>query len=73
LTEQGLTHHYSLMNTSRVTPQLRATIPAGVRKALGLNVGDWISWRVDDDGEVEVRRVADSSVDPRTMTRSTDS
>jgi AbrB family looped-hinge helix DNA binding protein len=61
------------MNTSRVTPQLRATIPAGVRKALGLNVGDWISWRVDDDGEVEVRRVADSSVDPRTMTRSTDS
>jgi antitoxin PrlF len=53
------------MEMSRVTSKYQATVPADVRAALGVKAGDQISWQVDDDGDVKVRRVDDKTADPK--------
>lgn len=44
------------METSRLTSKYQATVPADVRKALGLKAGDAIAWEVSADGEARVRK-----------------
>ena len=44
------------METSKLTSKHQATVPADVRKALGLRAGDTIQWEVDADGAARVRK-----------------
>lgn len=44
------------MSTSRLTSKGQATIPADVRAALGLKPGDSVEFRLNDAGEVVLRR-----------------
>ena len=43
------------MQTSRITSKYQATVPADVRKALGVGAGDVLAWQVQD-GVVGVRK-----------------
>jgi AbrB family looped-hinge helix DNA binding protein len=42
--------------TSRLTRKYQATIPAGVRRSLGLHAGDVVVFEPRDNGEVVVRK-----------------
>ena len=44
------------MSTSRLTSKGQATIPADVRAALGLKPGDSVEFRLNDAGEMVLRR-----------------
>jgi AbrB family looped-hinge helix DNA binding protein len=54
-----ITRYYSeanAMSTSRLTSKGQATIPADVRAALGLKPGDSVEFRLNDAGEMVLRR-----------------
>ncbi|WP_317706574.1 AbrB/MazE/SpoVT family DNA-binding domain-containing protein [Methylomarinovum caldicuralii] len=40
----------------KVTSKGQATIPAEIRKALGIRPGDRIVWEIDAEGAVRIRR-----------------
>ncbi len=42
----------------RVTTKGQATIPADIRKALGIQPGDRILWEIEENGTVRVKRIA---------------
>ena len=44
------------MDVSRLTSKHQATVPAGIRTALGLKAGDAIQWEVAEDGAARVRK-----------------
>jgi antitoxin PrlF len=44
------------VETSTLTSKYQATVPAGVRKALGLRAGDTVAWQVEN-GVATVRAV----------------
>ena len=48
---------------SKVTERYQTTLPAAVRKALGLRKHDRLAYEIDADGSVRLRRV-EESVDP---------
>jgi antitoxin PrlF len=51
------------MIQSRITSKAQTTIPAPVRKALGLKEGDLVAYRIED-GRVIMTRAATASEDP---------
>jgi antitoxin PrlF len=48
---------------SRITRRFRTTVPAAIRRALGLEPGDRLVWRIAD-GHVTVRRASVPQKDP---------
>lgn len=44
------------MDMSKLTSKHQATVPAGIRAALGLKAGDAIEWEVDEAGVARVRK-----------------
>lgn len=52
-----------MLQMSRVTSKYQVTIPNEIRDILKVNVGDRISFRIGDDGEVHIRTVKKVSVD----------
>jgi antitoxin PrlF len=46
------------MIAGRITAKGQTTVPLAVRRALGLDVGDEIGWRIEPDGRVTVARVS---------------
>ncbi len=42
----------------RVTTKGQATIPADIRKALGIRPGDRILWEIDENGSARVKRIS---------------
>lgn len=47
----------------KVTTKGQATIPADIRKALGIRPGDQILWEIDEKGNACIRRVAPLDVE----------
>lgn len=43
--------------TARISKSGQVTIPAEIRKNLGVEPGDIVLWRMDDEGKVNVERV----------------
>lgn len=59
----------SVEDDTTVNESYSVTVPASVRKEAGLEAGDKLRWRVDDDGELNVevvkrRRGAFAELDP---------
>ena len=52
------------MIQSRVTSKAQTTIPAPVRKALGLRAGDMVTYRIEAGGVVMTRAAPASADDP---------
>ena len=48
----------------KITTQGQVTIPASIRKSLGLNPGDRVSFLENDRGEVVLQRVEIDHTDP---------
>lgn len=46
---------------AKVTAQGQTTVPAPIREALGVEPGDRITFSVENDGSVSVRRMEDGS------------
>jgi antitoxin PrlF len=42
---------------SKITVKGQTTVPRQIREAIKISAGDLISWEVDDDGSIRVRRV----------------
>ena len=51
------------MIQSRITSKAQTTIPAPVRKALGLKEGDLVAYRIEE-GRVVITRVGPAADDP---------
>lgn len=49
---------------STLTERYQTTIPAPIRKALGLNKADKISYTIQPDGRVTISKVGDADSDP---------
>ena len=49
--------------TSKITSQGQTTVPASIRKALGVRAGDSLIWELDADQTVRVRRALALDVD----------
>jgi antitoxin PrlF len=49
---------------SRLTDRYQTTVPEAVRKALGLNKRDKISYTIQSDGQVVISRVDQTEDDP---------
>src|SRR4051812_38452402 len=53
-----------LEKASTIYKKGQTTLPLEVRNALGVNPGDSVTFRVEGDGTVLVRRTEESNVDP---------
>lgn len=53
--------YYSItMDVSKLTAKYQVTIPADVRKALGLAAGDRVAFTVDEEGRAVLRKVTEA-------------
>lgn len=48
----------------KITPQGQVTIPASIRKSLGLHPGDRVSFTENDRGEIVLQKVTIDHSDP---------